>query len=280
MDIKEKKALVFVIAGLFWFGIICGINLLARLSGIEFQNSFLHVLLYTGELLIGVLFFSSIKKNQAASSERKNGVVWLILLLIVGGMAFRLWPLEKRLPGGLMVEVEENGDNKYYDKEKIVLKEEFQWDTEHDIKLLKGQLGYEFQLDEKTGLNSKKYVSDGMPGRCVEIEEYPTSSSRKATIVVYSLEKIRTTTGELYVDNKNEFFFDIYFCTTDGERVAETFYFIPGVLIFNHDEFSVGEEYLVGVSVWDDKDTEVVLRYADEESSLNSKGKEIKIEMD
>ena len=280
MDIKEKKALVFVIAGLFWFGIICGINLLARLSGIEFQNSFLHVLLYTGELLIGVLFFSSIKKNQAAPSEKKNGVIWFILFLIVGGMAFRLWPLEKRLPGGLMVEVDENGDNEYYDKEKIVLKEEIQWDTEHDIKLLKGQLGYEFQLDEKTGLNSKKYVSDGMPGRCVEIEEYPTSSSRKATIVVYSLEKIRTTTGELYVDNKNKFLFDIYFCTTDGERVAETFYFIPGVLIFNHDEFSIGEEYLVGVSVWDDKNTEVVLRYADEEIGLNSKGKEIRIGMD
>ena len=129
MDIKEKKALVFVIAGLFWFGIICGINLLARLSGIEFQNSFLHVLLYTGELLIGVLFFSSIKKNQAAPSEKKNGVIWFILFLIVGGMAFRLWPLEKRLPGGLMVEVDENGDNEYYDKEKIVLKEEIQWDT-------------------------------------------------------------------------------------------------------------------------------------------------------
>ena len=51
-------------------------------------------------------------------------------------------------------------------------------------------------------------------------------------------------------------------------------------MIFNHDEFSVGEEYLVGVSVWDDKNTEVVLRYADEESGLNSKGKEIRIEMD
>lgn len=280
MDIKEKKALVFVIAGLFWFGIICGINLLARLSGIEFQNSFLHVLLYTGELMIGVLFWGSVKKNPVEAAKRKTGVLWFILLIVVGGLAFRLWPLEKRLPGGLLVEVDENGDDKYYEKEKIVLKEEFQWDTEHDIKLLKGQFGYEFQLDKKTGSDSKMYVSDSMPGRCVEIEEYPTSNSRKANLIVYSLQKIRTTTGELYFDNKNKFFFDIYFCTTDGERVAETFYFIPGVLIFNHDEFSVGEEYLVGVSVWDDKNTEVVLRYADEESGLNSKGKEIRIEMD
>ena len=51
-------------------------------------------------------------------------------------------------------------------------------------------------------------------------------------------------------------------------------------MVFNHDEFSVGEEYLVGVSVWDDKNKEVVLRYADKESSLSSGGKEIRIKMD
>lgn len=280
MEIKKKKALVFVIVGLLWFGVIYGIASLTTLYGIELQNSFLHVLLYTGELMIGGLFWGSVKKNPVEAAKRKTGVLWFILLVVVGGLAFHLWPLEKSLPGGLMVEVDENGDDKYYEKEKIVLKEEFQWDTEHDIKLLKGQFGYEFQLDKKTSSNSKMYVSDSMPGRCVEIEEYPTCNARKANIIVYSQEKIRTTTGELYVDNKNKFFFDIYFCTADGKRIAETFYFIPGIMVFNHDEFSVGEEYLVGVSVWDDKNKEVVLRYADKESSLSSGGKEIRIKMD
>lgn len=279
MNIKKKEARMLIIISFLWFGTIYGFALLAKVHGIEFQNSFLHVLLYTGELLIGVLFLNCIKMNQAALSQKKTGVLWLIILLIVGGVSFHLWPLEKRLPGGLMVEVDENGDDKYYEKEKIVLKEEFQWDTEHDIKLLKGQFGYEFQLDKKTGSNSKMYVSDSMPGTCVEIEEYPTCSARKANIIAYSQEKIRTTTGELYVDNKNKFFFDIYFCMVDGKRIAETFYFIPGIMVFNHDEFSVGEEYLVGVSVQDDKNKEAVLRYADKESILNSGGKEIRIKM-
>ena len=55
---------------------------------------------------------------------------------------------------------------------------------------------------------------------------------------------------------------------------------MPGIKKFDHDEFSVDEEYLVGVSVRDDKNKEIVLRYADKESSLNSEGKELKIEMD
>lgn len=59
MEIKKKKALVFVIVGLLWFGVICGITLLTTLYGIKLQNSFLHVLLYTGELMIGVLFWGS-----------------------------------------------------------------------------------------------------------------------------------------------------------------------------------------------------------------------------
>lgn len=280
MNSKKKEARVLVIVSLFWVGIIYGIALLTTLCGIELQNSFLHALLYTGEGLIGALFWSGVRKNQGEALEKRNVLTWFLLLAVVFGLAVYLWPLEKRLPGGLLVAVDENGDNKYYDKEKIVLREEFQWDTEHDIKLLEGQLGYKFQLDKKTGSDLKMYVSDSMPGRCVEIEEYPTYNSRKAIIIVYSQEKIRTTTGDLYFDNENEFLFDIYFCTEDGKRVAQISYFIPGIMIFDDDEFSVDEEYLVGVSVWDDKNKEVVLRYADKKSSLNSEGKELRIEMD
>lgn len=280
MNSKKKEARVLVIVSLFWVGIIYGIALLTTLCGIELQNSFLHALLFTGEGLIGALFWSGVRKNQEEALEKRNVLTWFILLAVVFGLAVYLWPLEKRLPGGLLVAVDENGDNKYYDKEKIVLKEEFQWDTEHDIKLLEGQLGYKFQLDKKTGSNSKRYISDSMPERCVGIEEYPTYNSRKATIIYYSSEKIRTTTGELYYDSDNKFPFRIFFCTEDGRRVAQASHFVPGIKKFDHDEFSVDEEYLVGVSVRDDKNKEIVLRYADKESSLNSEGKEIRIKMD
>ena len=156
MNSKKKEARVLVIVSLFWVGIIYGIALLTTLCGIELQNSFLHALLFTGEGLIGALFWSGVRKNQEEALEKRNVLTWFILLAVVFGLAVYLWPLEKRLPGGLLVAVDENGDNKYYDKEKIVLKEEFQWDTEHDIKLLEGQLGYKFQLDKKTGSNSKR----------------------------------------------------------------------------------------------------------------------------
>lgn len=151
------------------------------------------------------------------------------------------------------------------DKEKIFFKREFQWDEEHELRLLEDQFQQKFVLNPDSPSDARRYIPESVPDQNIEIGAYPNTVNEEATIITYSnTGLIVAADGEKMV-NPNDFAVTVYFALQNSDEKYE-------VLLLSNAEADLAaldksKRYFVGVIQNNLKADAVILRRIAEDSS-------------
>lgn len=251
---------------------VWGINYWAGNQGLIFQYGFLRAILFLGSVVIGVYTCMRLLRIPLRSKLKKwNLAIACIAFIMTVQMTGNYYvPTDEYMYGDMITQVygsDEKGFDlyKYYDKEKIFFKREFQWDEEHELRLLEDQFQQKFVLNPDSSSDARRYIAESIPDQNIEIGAYPNSVDKEATIITYSSTGLIVAAEGEKIVNPNDFAVTVYFASQNSDEKYEVF-LLPNA----QAELAVldkSKRYLVGVIQNNLKADAVKLRRIEEDSS-------------
>lgn len=177
---KEKSNFAIIVVLQYVIGICILVMIAFFLSryDLKFQSVFRKILLFLLIIKVTMNSFKVMKireaDNKIAKEERGDYFAIIFIAAIIVAI-ISVFPLEKNIGADILCEdVLFRDEYRYYDKKYICLKKEFQWDAEHDIRLLEETHGVEYSYDENSYGKNRTYIPANNQQMRIEIIDYPT----------------------------------------------------------------------------------------------------------
>lgn len=249
-----KIVFSIIIKYLLLIGIFLLLDYILKRYDLKFQVGFLRIGIIVAGMMTVVSTLKKLRQYRECHNAKNEDVWILILLIMIPFCLVCFLPLEKDV-GGVLCEWDEK--YVYYDKKYFCLKREFQWDAEHEIKVLENQFSKKFVEDEFIGGNKRSYTLADNASTTVEILKYPCIDKETIEIIEYKKENLYAPYGQLHIRSINDSLVHIYLCTVEGEVVSDR-------VILPYEEadlngLSVEEGYMLGVEKEPGEKIEVIV---------------------
>ena len=207
-----------IIKYLLLIGVFLFTDFILRQYDLKFQAGFIRIGIIVAGMIIAVSTLKKVKRYRECHNSKNEDVLILIILIMIPFYLMWLLPLEKDI-GGVLCEWDKG--YVYYDKKYFCMKSEFQWDAEHEIKVLENQFDRKFAEDNRTGKEKRRYTVVDKASTNVEIIKYPDFNEEAIEIIEYKKGNLQAPYGRLHIRSINDSLVHVYLSTAQGEVAAD-----------------------------------------------------------